>query len=118
MAYTLASTNIRSPHRFRETNSTQVAQQRTLGGTVGRDYYGSNKRVWILEYENVNIADYNIIYNIYAAHLSAVAAQTWQVDETNYPISQTNVHIDLLEREFSVKGSDYLSSFTLILTEA
>ena len=118
MSYILSGTTIRSPSSFKETNSTQVAQNRTLAGSITRDYFGSNKRVWSLDYTNVNPTDYTTIKTIYNTYLSTANALTWQVTETNYTVASTNVHVDLLERGFSIHGSDYLSDFTLTLSEA
>ena len=118
MGYILDSSTIRSPHTLKVANSTQVAQQRVLSGSITRDYFGSNKRVWRLEYNNVNATDYNTIKTIYDSYLSTATAKTWEITETNYTVAVTNVHLDLVERNFSVKGSDYLSDFTLTLTEA
>lgn len=117
MAYLLSSTTIRRPTELDENNSTQMAQNRTLDGSVTRDYFGDNKRVWTLNYENVNATDYSTIRTIYDTYLSSGTPVTWEVTETNYTISSTNVHVDLQERGFRVKGTDYLSNFTLILTE-
>lgn len=118
MAYLLDSTTIRSPGSIKESNSTQVAQNRTLDGSVSRDYFGSNKRVWVLDYQNVKKASYDTIKTIYDSYLSTATAKTWQITETNYTVAETSVHVDLLERGFGVKGEDYISDFTLILTEA
>lgn len=118
MAFLLSGSTIRAPMEMRETNSTQVAQQRTLSGAVNRDYFGSNKRIWVLEYRNVLKADYDTIKSIYDTYLSTGSARTWQVTETNYTVAETDVHVDLQEREFGVGGSNYISNFTLILTEA
>lgn len=118
MAFILNGTSIRAPYTIKETNSTQVAQNRTLAGTVTRDYFGSNKRIWTLEYQNTNPTAYNIIKAIYDTYLSTASAVTWSVTETNYTVSSTTVHIDLQERGFSVRGTDYISDFTLILIEA
>lgn len=118
MSYILAGSTIRAPHDFEEQNSTQVAQNRTLGGSITRDYFGSNKRVWVLSYENTKKTDFDIINTIYQSYLSTGSAQTWQVTETNYTISSTTVHVDLLVRGFSIRGTDYLSDFTLTLVEA
>lgn len=118
MAYLLDGTEIRRPTSIREENSTQLAQHRTLDGSIKRDYMGSNKREWILEYDVVKKSDYDTINAIYDSHLDTASTKTWQVTETNYTVAQTNVHIDLKVRDFTVKGTDYLSSFTLILTEA
>lgn len=118
MSYILNGTTIRAPHDFNEQNSTQVAEQRTLSGAINRDYFGSNKRVWSLNYENCNVTDFNSIKTLYTNYLANGSAVAWQVTETNYLIPLTNVHIDLHERDFSISGLDYLSNFTLILTEA
>ncbi len=118
MSYLLAGSIIRRPLTMEEVNSTQVAQNRTLNGSITRDYFGSNKRVWTLSYENVQPTDYNTINTIYQSYLSTGTTQTWQITETNYTISQTNVHVDLQTRSFKVPGSNYIANFTLILTEA
>lgn len=118
MAFLLAGVSIRRPANMEESNSTQYAQNRTLAGTVARDLFGSNKRVWSLDFANTNPTDYSAIKTIYDSYLSTGATQTWQVTEANYTISQTNVHVDLTQRAFSVKGVSYISDFSLILTEA
>jgi len=118
MAYLLDATEIRSPGSITESNNTQSAVQRTLSGAINRDIFGSNKRVWTLEYNNVNSTDYTTIKTIYDAYLNTNTTKTFESTETNYTVSSVRVHVDLLERDFSVKGEDYLSSFTLTLTEA
>lgn len=117
MAYLLDGSTIRAPYEIEETNSTQFAQQRTLKGTVGRDYFGLNKRIWKMTYKNTKKADYDVIYAIYASYISTATGKTFQSTETNYTIASTTVHIDLLTRGFSIRGSDYLSDFDLILIE-
>lgn len=118
MSYTLNGTDIRPPSNMNEKNVTQYAQQKTLSGAVGRDYFGNNKRTWVLSYNNVNATDYSTINTIYQAYLSTGSAKSWAVSEANYTVTATTVHIDLLDRGFSTNGTDYLSSFDLILTEA
>lgn len=118
MAYLLAGSTIRAPHDIEEDNSTQVAQNRTLAGSITRDFFGSNKRVWILNYENCKVTDFATINTIYQTYLTTGTTQTWQVTETNYTVSSTNVHVDLLQRGFRVRGTDYISDFTLTLIEA
>lgn len=118
MAYNLGGAAIKAPDSMKETNLTQYAQQKALSGAVGRDYYGSNKRVWSLSYKNCKKSAYDTIKTVYNTYLSTNTAQTWVSTETNYPITSTTVHIDLLQRGFSVQGSDYISDFDLILVEA
>lgn len=118
MAYLLGGSQIRNPLSLEESNSTQVAQNRTLSGSVTRDYFGSNKRVWTLDFQNAKITDYSTINTIYQAYLTSGTCPTFEVTETNYTVASTNVHVDLITRDFSVRGSDYLSNFSLVLTEA
>lgn len=101
-----------------EDNSTQVTQVRTLSGAVSRDFFGSNKRVWTLNYNTITKTDYDVINAIYQAYLLSGSPVTFQSTETSYTIASTTVHVDLLSRGFSYKGGSYLSDFTLILTEA
>lgn len=118
MAYLLSSTTLRAPMSLEVSNSTQVAQNRTLSGAVTRDYFGSNKRIWSLDYRNTKKADFDTINTIYTAYLASGTAVSWSVTETNYAVTATTVHVDLQVRKFSMSGVDYISDFTLILTEA
>lgn len=118
MSYILSGSTLRAPYSIRDTNSTQVAQNRTLSGAVTRDYFGSNKRIWSLEYRNTKKADYDTINTIYQAYLAAGTAVSWSSTETNYTISSTTVHVDLQVRNFTMSGTDYISDFTLTLVEA
>lgn len=118
MAFLLGGTQIKGPGRITEGNSTQTAQQRTLSGAISRDMFGSNKRVWELEYENVNPTDYATIKAKHTTYLSTGAVSTFQSTEANYTVASTSVHIDIQQRGFKVRGSSYISDFTLILTEA
>lgn len=118
MAWLLNAVSIKAPQELTETNSTQMAQVRTLSGTIARDYFGSNKRVWELSYSTVSKANYDTIKAIYDSYLSTGTPVSWSVTETNYAVTSTTVHIDLQERGFSYKGDGYLSDFTLTLTEA
>lgn len=118
MAYLLDSTEIRRPYEIEEGNSTQVAQQRTLRGSVTRDFFGSNKRIWRFTYRNTKKADFDAINTIYQSYLGTGDAKTFQSTEANYLVSLTSVHIDLQARQFRVRGSDYLSDFVLTLSEA
>jgi len=118
MSFILDSTTIKNPNQINEANSTQVAQVRTLSGTIARDYFGSNKRVWRLDYKNAKKTDYDTIKTIYDSYLATNTAKSWESTESNYPITATNVHVDLQSRGFGVLGTDYLADFTLTLTEA
>lgn len=117
MAWLLSATQIRAPHSFNETNNTMTAQNRTLDGTVNRDLFGSNKRIWTLEYQDILPAQYDVIKAIHTTYLTNNTPVAWEVTETNYAVAATTVHVNLDERTFRVRGTDYLSSFRLILTE-
>lgn len=118
MSFVLNGTTIRTPSKMTVANNTQYAQQRTLSGNIGRDHFGSNKQVWKLSYRNIQPSEYAVISGIYSTYTTTSNPMTWAVTETNYTVSQTSVHVDLMERGFSVTGTDYISDFDLILTEA
>lgn len=116
MSWTLGGSTIRRPSAASETNNTQYAQQRTLQGSIGRDYFGSNKRVWKLTYKSCTKTDYDTIYAVYSSYLSTGSVKAFVVNDTSYTVS-ANVHIDMPERGLSTPGSDYISDFVLTLTE-
>lgn len=118
MAYLLSGSTIKAPQDMAEVNSSQFAQNRVLSGAIARDFFGSNKRSWILKYRNIKKSDYDTINTVYQSYLTNGTVKTWQVTETNYTVASTNVHVDLVERGFNVGGEDYLSNFDLVLTEA
>ena len=118
MSYILNGSPIRRPNRMQEDNSTQFAANRTLAGTNTRDYFGANKRVWMLEYDNINPTDFTTIQALYQAYLASEVALSWQVTEGNYPVNLTSVLVDLQTRRFTIPGGTYLQATTLILTEA
>lgn len=117
MGYTLNATSIKSPKNMRVDNSTQYAENRTLGGSVGRDYFGSNKQIWVLDYENLNSTDFATIQTLYQLYLSNHSPLAFVISEGVYTAT-ASVHVDLLTRSFGIPGSSYLSTTTLTLKEA
>lgn len=115
--YILDGIEIRNPHRVIESNSTQYAAHRVLSGRNARDYFGDNKRVWVLQFRNCNPADYATIKAIYTSYMDTNTTKSWEITETNYDVDETFVHIDVPDRDFNVRGADYLSDFDVILTE-
>lgn len=116
--FMLNGTSIKSPTEITEINQTINTVQRTLSGRLTRDMFGSNKRVWRLGYPLVNRQDYDVINSQYQQYLEDESPVTWRISQDNYPITTTFVHVDLIERDFSIRGSGYISAFDLILTEA
>lgn len=118
MAYLLDSTTIRSPNNIDEETVDQFAQHKTLDGAVRRDYFGDTKRIWMFDYVNTNPTDLSTIKTIVDAYKSTGTTKTFESTETNYTIAETSVHLSLTKRVFRVKGTDYLSDFTLVMAEA
>lgn len=119
MAFSVGGIEIKRPKSIKEVRVEQYAQQKALDGTVSRDYFSSRvgtKRVWELSYDNVQPSDYNVIDGVYTTYKSTDTAQPWVSDYVNYDVGAT-VHMDLVNREFTQQGTDFISSFTLILTE-
>lgn len=118
MGYSLAATTIRAPSSMTEGNNTQYAAQRPLSGANTRDYFGSNKRSWIMNFQNLNTTDYATLNTIYQNYLTTETPVALSITETNYSPTSATVHVDLVSRQFSIPGDTYLSDCTLTLTEA
>ena len=91
MSYVLGGATIRPPKSIEEGNQTQYAQQKTLSGAVGRDYFGSNKRVWVLRFENCTKTDYDTINTVYQTYLTSGTVQTWAIIVTGKQIGRAHV---------------------------
>jgi hypothetical protein len=117
MPYLLNGVTIKRPATMEESRSKQFAQHRMLEGSVCRDYFGSLKRSWTLKYNKVDPTDYNLILAQYNNYLDTCTTQSWEVTETNYPVSLTYVHVDFNKRGFKIPGSTYISGVELVLTE-
>lgn len=117
MSYLLDGSTIKSPNNIEELTQDLFVQQTALNNTRSRDYMGDTKRTWALDYVNTKKADYDTMKTIWDSYKATAAGKSFQSTETNYTIAATTVHIDLTRRRFSVGGSDYISDFTLILTE-
>lgn len=116
IAYILNGVTIRSPHKITESNSTQYAQNRVLEGDINRDFFGDNKRVWSLDYRNLNKADYDEIKTLYELYLQG-SSLSWSITGDNYAVAATNVHVELKQKQMDNTGPHYLSNFRLILYE-
>lgn len=114
--YILGGTNIKRPTDIVESNSTIYVQQRTLDGQFNRDFFGDNKRVWVLSYDYLTKDDYDTIKAIHTTHLSTSSGVSFSINDTNYTVSAT-VLVDINEREFVMRGESYITSIDLILTE-
>ncbi len=117
MSYTLGGVAIKAPQTMTENNNTQIAQVRTIAGSVRRDLFGANKRVWVMNYSNMTQADYALLNTQYQLYLANGSTQAFVVTEANYSIT-ANVHIDLPTRAFNTQGTDYISDFAMTLVEA
>jgi hypothetical protein len=116
MSYTLAGTDFKRPTSIGWSIVSQFAENKTLDGSVSRDYFGSDKNVWQLSYKNVTNTDYLSILALYQDYLTNGVRYFQTVGESI--VVGALVHVSLSERQFTVGGSDYLADFTLTLTEA
>lgn len=92
-------------------------QQRPLVGDVNRAFFGSNKRTWVLAYENLPVSEYEVLKAIHDAYLLNGSTVSWEVTGNNYSVSETTVHVDLPLRDFKNQGIDYLSNIEVTLIE-
>lgn len=116
MSYLLGGVSIKRPSSMSVSRESQFAQQKTLDGSVNRDYLGSDKLVFELVYDNITTGDYTVLIERYDDYIDN---GTRFFDTTGEAVEYgTLVHVDLRPREFRVKGSSYISRAVLILTEA
>jgi len=130
MAYLLDETIIKRPSNIRKEPIEVAADHITISGKTKRDItarkyryilsYGKTKRDitarkyrYILSYKNISKTDADTLVTIY----NQKAVVTFQSTEANFPVSLRNVHVDIGDRDYLYPGSDYLSTFNLILTE-
>lgn len=116
--YILENTVLRSPTSMKEERVRVAAYQRAISGNFQADEFNSGRRIWTLHYENVQKADFDTIFNLYQTYLSTEDPMDFEINQDNYPITATNVHLDLDQRDFSTAGAGYISQFDLVLTEA
>lgn len=115
MSYLLGGTEIPRPQSMSVSRMSQYAQNKTLDGSVNRDYFGEDKLVFVLEYGNLLPADYTTLLGRYDEY---IANGLRFFDTTGEAVVYgTLVHVDLVPREYTVKGSSYISDTTLVLTE-
>lgn len=114
--FILDGVRIKPPYSIKESKNPLMAMSRTMDGSYMRDYFSSTKRVWMLTYVLITTTDYDNIHDLYTAYLEDAQPVTWEINQDNYPVT-ANVHIDMVERTYTVKGSSYISGFDLILTE-
>ena len=95
----------------------QYSEIQALTGTVSRDYFGNEKKVYILEYKDCSAEDYTTIETQYNAYLTSNSVVAFVCTDTNNTIS-ADVHVDLKPQKYRQGGESYPSDFELILKEA
>lgn len=98
------------------TRTSQFAENKTLDGSVNRDYFGDDKNVWELHYDLINNDDYSTILSIYDDYIN-VGTRYFETTGEAITIG-TLVHVQVNQRSFNVGGSQYLAGFVLTLIEA
>jgi len=112
MAYLLDGTTIKRPNSIKREPIEVAADHITISGKTKRDITARKYR-YILSYKNISKTDADTLVTIY----NQKAVVTFQSTEANFPVSLRNVHVDIGDRDYLYPGSDYLSTFNLILTE-
>lgn len=112
MAYLLDSTTIKSPNSFKREQIEIGVEHTSIDGET-RKSITKRKERFILTYENLTQSDASTIISIWNQEETVDFEST----ETNNTISATSVHVDIKNRDYRHRGTSYLESFDLILTE-
>lgn len=115
MSYLLGGTEIRRPTSMSVSRSSQYAQHRTLDGSISRDHFGDDKLIFELEYENIKPSEYTTLLTVYDDYVTNGLRFFDTTGET--VVYGTLVHVEIIPREFNIRGTSYISSTTLVLTE-
>lgn len=111
MAFILGATTLKDPVKFTpkiiEISNTNVS----LTGRTTKDVR-LRKNQWTLEFQNLTPAQFTAL----ETEFNALTTKDFQVTEANLTIAATPVHIDIPGYEY-LKGGDYRTSLTVILTE-
>lgn len=116
MSYLLGGVEIRRPTSMSVDRSGQYSQHRTLDGSISRDHFGDDKLIFKLEYRNMKPDEYTTLQTLYNDYIDNGTRYFDTTGET--VVYGALVHVDLIPREFNIRGTSYISSTTLVLTEA
>ena len=92
MAWKLQGRTIPAPSKKEVKLDIQQSTHRTLDGGYSRDYIGSEKKVFICEWENILKTDFDWIYQQYSEQRDAGTAKNLTIDELSF---NANVIIDM-----------------------
>lgn len=112
MAYLINNTDITRPQGFDIELVEDSATQVSLVGRVTKDIFDT-RNVYILRYEYLTKAQYDQFATLYNLRTPV----TFEVTETNAPVSAVDVHMELSNRVFRKSGADYRVDVTVKLIE-
>lgn len=112
MAYILNGTTLPSPKAFKKTPFNQEATLITLNNTHKKDITG-RKYQYTLNFEKITKTEMDTILGIYSLEEEV----EFQSTETNLPIAETLVHVDVMDQEYGMLGNEYRANVVLVLTE-
>lgn len=83
-----------------------------LNATTTRNFITRKER-FVLQFQHLTPAEVSSILSEYELYTT----RNFSVSETNLTISATQVLIDVTNREYATKGTEFRENLTLILTE-
>ncbi len=111
MSYILGATTLPNPKEFNREFIEVSAENLSLEGRTTKDIFKRKER-FFLKFQHLTPAQVASILSEY----NAETEKNFEVTETNLTIAATLVHIAFSPRDY-MKGNEYRSDFTLILTE-
>lgn len=112
MAWTLNNTTLPNPKGFRRRFIEKSIFHDAINGRTTRDITNRKEQFFLTFTKMQQAAVANAL-----APFSAQEVAIFEVSEGDLNIAATPVHIEVAEREYNTKGSEFREDFTIILTE-
>lgn len=110
--WTLGGVTLPNPNGFNQKFKKSEVWHETINGRTTRDI-SSRKMVYELLYTKITQAIVAQILSLYEQRESLAFSAT----DGELSISETQVHVDVSDRDYNTKGSEFREDFVITLTE-
>lgn len=112
MSWTLGGVTLPDPQGFGREQIESSTYHEAINGHSSKDITNRKER-YKLKYEKRTQAEVALILALY----SQFEILDFEVADGSLNISSTPVHVEITDRAYGTKGSEYREDFTLVLTE-
>lgn len=110
--WTLGDTTLPNPHKFMQRPIEQAVKHEMINGTYKKDV-SARKWQYILEFHRIN---QETVASIIAEY-SREETLSFSAEDGDLIVNATDVHVEIADRKYLTKGSEFREHLKLILTE-